>query len=325
MISIIVTIYNVDKYLLTCLESIQKQSFEDFEAILVDDGSTDSSGLICDDFQKKDSRFKPIHQINCGVSGARNMGLNHAKGDYITFVDGDDYIHPLFLETLLKGIIETGSEVSMINGETIYDFIEPKTIIINQPQEVNQEFLIKNMFLNSKTDFQILALWNKLYSREIIQGLEFKDIVSEDGEFNIRVYLRLSKMAYTDAPLYYYMQHNNSLTHKYHTSKRFIDEIQPYYLYLQYIPKDNIKYRAYCLEKLFKRVLNIRFNAKNTIFQEYAELEISKVKKTYITEFKNNSYISPKMKTVILSFLFFPFLYTSFRWFNEMSHRTFAK
>ena len=317
MISIIVPVYNVDKYLSICLESIQKQDFEDFEAILIDDGSTDSSGTICDDFQRQDTRFKTIHQQNQGVSVARNTGLMVASGEYITFVDGDDFIHPKFLSTLYSAIRQTSLDIAMINGQILFEYLNPTTVSIPTPIILDQNHLIRYFFSNSNYDVQYLAVWNKLYKKSIIKGLKFKDIVSEDGIFNLQVYLRTSNISYVNANLYYYMQHQNSLTHESNNTKRIIDNIKPFYLYSQYIPKDHHIYRAYFLEKLFKKILNIRFNSRNSKHLDYANVEINKAKSIFYDEFKNNKFISNRVKYVIIIFMKYAPLYNMFRWFLE--------
>ena len=116
MVSIIVTVYNIEKYLEPCLKSILDSTYQDYEVILVDDGSKDGSGMICDHFAEQDGRFKVIHKVNAGVSQARNTGLEAAKGDYITFVDGDDVIHPNMLAVLMDAINEGDYDVSMVYG-----------------------------------------------------------------------------------------------------------------------------------------------------------------------------------------------------------------
>ena len=244
MISIIVPFYNIESYLPYCLESIAQQTYKDFEAILVDDGSTDSSGAISDAYQGKDTRFKPIHLRHLGVSEARNAGLSIASGEYVAFVDGDDYIHPLFLETLFDAINKTGCEVSMIKGEIVFEHtgFEDKTIC--EPQILNQVDVVRNMFLGENIGLQYLVIWNKLYSKNVIRNIKFRTITCEDGDFNLQTYLRLSKMAYVETPLYCYVQRNNSLMHTIYKNKRFIDELHFFYSCSQHIPKGNLKYRV---------------------------------------------------------------------------------
>ena len=317
MISIIVPIYNVEQYLPYCLESIAQQTYKDFEAILVDDGSTDSSGAICDGFQQKDPRFKPIHQQNSGVSVARNAGLAIASGEHIAFVDGDDYVHPSFLETLLDAIKKTGCDVSMIKGEIVYEYRGTEEKTICEPQIIDQDNIVRNTFLGADTGLQYLVVWNKLYSRNIIRDIEFKNIVCEDGEFNLRTYLRLPKMAFVETALYYYVQRSNSLIHQTYQKKSYIDELHYFTLCSQHIPEDNLKYRAFFLEKLIKRILSIQYEARGSEFEEYADSEINKSKRTFIKEFKSNPFIPKKKKIGLLTFLNLPILYATFRWFCE--------
>ena len=116
IVSVIVPIYNVESYLSQCLDSILKQSFVDFEVIMVDDGSKDKSGVICDEYAAKDSRINVFHQSNQGVSKARNVALNHAKGEYVIFMDADDFWYvDTCLETLVNEALRTGADI--VRGE----------------------------------------------------------------------------------------------------------------------------------------------------------------------------------------------------------------
>ena len=115
MISIIVTIYKVERFLRVCVDSILNSTYRDIEVILVDDGSPDNSGAICDEFAARDSRVRVIHKANAGVSEARNSGIKAATGDYILFVDGDDVVHPRMVEVLYDGIVSGDYDFSMIN------------------------------------------------------------------------------------------------------------------------------------------------------------------------------------------------------------------
>ena len=115
LISFIIPVYNVEKYLAQCIESVLVQSHDNIEIILVDDGSTDKSGEICDNFSKTDNRVRVIHQENRGASAARNAGLGIAKGNYIAFIDSDDYVSPSMAEKLLDAISKTDSDLAMCN------------------------------------------------------------------------------------------------------------------------------------------------------------------------------------------------------------------
>lgn len=161
--SVIVPVYNSEKVIGRCIESILCQTLDDFELILVDDGSTDSSGEICDHYKEKDQRIKVIHIKNSGVSAARNIGINHAIGKYIVFVDSDDYVSKLHLEALGKGkeeLVITGLRTYGINNEIKFESAEKETAIdLNSQKEIIQ-------FLKQWYSIQV---WNKRFDKEIIE------------------------------------------------------------------------------------------------------------------------------------------------------------
>ena len=162
LISIIVPVYNVEKYLRSCLDSIRVQTFKDFEAVLVDDGSTDNSGFICDEYEQKDNRFVVVHKQNEGVAKARITAFEHSEGEYITFIDADDYVSPVYLEKLTSPIIEEGVDMVSCN---FFD-IDSQIISIclndtaNCPDEEYEEINNKLQILlgkkfNTKSSFEI--------------------------------------------------------------------------------------------------------------------------------------------------------------------------
>lgn len=166
--SVIVPVYNVEKVLPRCIESILNQTFPDFELILIDDGSTDKSGEICDEYKKKDERIKVVHQKNQGVSKARNVGLDVSRGKYIVFVDSDDYVDNIHLESF------NGSKADLIiSGIRSYDIYGMKEVELKGTEEVleiNSEEQLVN-FLKSWYAIQVYA---KRYKREKIKGLNLK-------------------------------------------------------------------------------------------------------------------------------------------------------
>ena len=143
-ISIIVPVYKVEQYLYRCLDSIVAQTFTDWECLLIDDGSPDDSGAICDEYAEKDSRFRVIHQKNSGVSAARNAGLAVARGEWIGFVDSDDWIEPDFCKTLLVAIEQTGKDCATCGylnefvGETIYDPVSQKLLALSRNESIEK-------------------------------------------------------------------------------------------------------------------------------------------------------------------------------------------
>lgn len=205
MISIIVPVYNVEKYLDDCLLSISQQSYKDWECVLVDDGSQDASGHICDSWSNKDSRFRVLHQPNGGVSKARNAGIDVAKGDCVTFVDSDDWIDEEYLYEL--GLY---SESDIVVTGVINEYPEG-TYIQKKPSD-SSEFRLNecglDSFVNLNRQFLLYAPYSKLYKRSILvkHDIRFPEYCSfgEDLQFNYH-YLDYVKTIYqVDAAHYHY-------------------------------------------------------------------------------------------------------------------------
>ena len=212
MISVIIPVFNVEPFLTPCLESVKAQTFKDFEAILVDDGSTDSSGMICDEFARSDHRFRVVHQSNQGVSAARNRGLDLAKGEYVYFVDADDEIRPEALEHLYHAITQ---------GE--YDIAASGYSLVKNGEETDQCMTAGSpslVFSGDEVLFKLLVdcsfvcytCWNKLITRKLISDVRFVDINQEDFLFCGQVSLRLGTVIYLNESLYRYHDRPSSLS-----------------------------------------------------------------------------------------------------------------
>lgn len=210
-ISVIVPIYNVENYIKRCVESILKQTYKNIELILVDDGSTDNSGTICDEFSKKDKRIQVVHKNNGGVSEARNAGLEKVSGEYIMFVDSDDWIDPFMMEKMYRTLKKYDTE--LVVCEPIYAY-ETHT---NTPELSGESFL-----LDSKEALKLLVedrrfrsvLWNKLYARRLWQDIRFpKGKHYEDVRTIYKIYDLCEKIAFLEQGLYYYFQRDESIVH----------------------------------------------------------------------------------------------------------------
>lgn len=327
MISVIVPVYNVEEYLPTCIESIINQTYEDLEILLIDDGSTDKSGRICDEYAKQDNRCIVIHQQNKGVSETRNTGLNHATGDYISFIDGDDYIHPQMLEILYEALQKGDYNFSMVTFKQVREYykeyitvdIQHNNILITQTSTLMEGLYTNNDMLQwSELDYQVV--WNKLYKKEIIKDLRFKQTGSEDTEFNNRVYLRTNLAIFINIPLYYWVQRQSSISHQ-PVNKNYIDRANSYLLCLHEIPIKEKRYRAFCLEKLYKITINIRFHSQKTQWHNYAISQTQIIKQQSIKEFIRNKYISLSKRTGLLLFLYMPITYNFFILINELIYK----
>lgn len=209
MISIIVPVYNISKYLPRCIDSILGQTFTDFELLLIDDGSKDNSGKICDEYAVKDSRVRVFHKKNGGVSSARNLGLENAKGDYVMFVDSDDYMLPTMCELMLQTIENKNADLVVCGTtETGGGFWRPRF-----DEDFSKEQL-KERFISLLHTELLSPPWNKIYKKEKIGNLRFREEVSfgEDLLFNIQYLDTCEKISFIkDAPFYHEKDNETSL------------------------------------------------------------------------------------------------------------------
>lgn len=331
LISVIVPIYNVESYLDNSITSIINQTFTDIEIILVDDGSTDNSGKICDNYANKDSRIIVIHQTNRGLSQARNTGIKIAKGTYISFVDGDDYIHPQMLE-IQHHFLSNNKELSfsIIKEIIVYDNIQKMFENIDTSNIATYVFtkdqLIKCLYENNKhiyTPFLANVVHCKLYKSSIIKDTLFRDFkISEDTEYNSRLYLTCTKAIFIDCSMYHYVQRKESLSHQSLNSINHIDRINMYYTCLCNTPSDNIIYRALVLERMYKFMINLRYhNRYNQQALNIISTIIPKIRKKTIREFLNNSQITIFKKIGFPIFIQYPPIYSFFIWTLEQLNK----
>lgn len=213
-ISVIVPVYNVETYLRKCIDSILSQSMADIEILLVDDGSTDSSGRICDEYAQKDNRIRVIHKDNGGLSDARNAGIEAAKGAWIGFVDSDDYIAPDMYETLYRALLQEDADLSICNV-TYVDENDAEIPERNTFRPVKDEILsMEGAFgkLGSKSGYIFVAACFKLYRRQLFESLRFqKGKIIEDEYIVHHVFGSCKKIVCVSKPLYYYRQRAHSI------------------------------------------------------------------------------------------------------------------
>lgn len=161
-VSIIVPVYNVENYITKCVNSIIVQQHRNLEIILVDDGSKDKSGVIIDNLEKTDNRIRAIHQLNKGVSSARNVGLENAKGEYILFIDADDYIEPDYTTYFIKMVVDNSCEIGF--DLNCYDIMNKAQIFIDEMKRITSEQAITDIYLEKIN----VAVWNKIYKRSFL-------------------------------------------------------------------------------------------------------------------------------------------------------------
>lgn len=233
-ISVIVPIYNVEKYLEKCIDSIINQTYKNLEIILVDDGSTDSCSKICKEYEKIDKRIKVIYKENGGLSDARNAGLKIATGDYIGFVDSDDYIEKSMYEKMLSvfdsriDIVECGVNYVYTNEINYGDSI-------GNDFRLNTEEALEELILERKLS---QTVWNKLYRKICILGILFeKGKINEDEFWTYQVFSRAKNIFRLNENLYFYVQRKGSIMKEEYSIKR-LDCIEGRYKRLQYINKN---------------------------------------------------------------------------------------
>ena len=217
LLSIVVPVFNTEKFLPNCLDSIRNQQFRDFEVILVDDGSTDGSSAICDKYAEIDGRFTVHHRKNSGVSAARNYGILCAKGDYITFVDSDDYIFPFYFKEIIKIIDESSPDVVVTSGYYWGNEKKSNVVELNIPHNISTD---DNSFYRLLADrVYPSGLVFSVFKRSIAQQIELDESIHfyEDLDYQLRAGSYIKHISVNDRIGYLYRE--GSQTHCKFTNK----------------------------------------------------------------------------------------------------------
>ena len=221
LISIVVPVYNASMYLERCFRCLQEQNYPTLEFVLVDDGSTDQSGEMCDQIATKDGRFKVFHIKNGGASLARKYGLERAKGEFVSFMDCDDCVDSRYIEQLFELIQTYGTNISACRVQRIFKESEIPTQIEGEQGLLQFEKLMPRFF-----KYEFWGLYGKLYRKKVFEKITFPQAtISEDYYVMAQLFLQEGNMAYTYAPLYYYEYHEGSLSHL-AISKRAFEEFE---------------------------------------------------------------------------------------------------
>ena len=212
LISVVVPIYNVEAYLEKCINSIINQTFSDLEILLIDDGSTDSSSDICDRYGSMDTRIKVLHKKNGGLSSARNAGIDLSKGDYLCFIDSDDYIDERYIERLYFALKDSNADISMCNFIKVdenYDGLLPGPLLLKDEVISRDEFFER---IDGDEGYGYSVAWNKLYSRKALSGVSFPEGKIHEDEFAIHMFVNnCESIAIINEPLYFYLQRTGSI------------------------------------------------------------------------------------------------------------------
>jgi glycosyltransferase involved in cell wall biosynthesis len=240
-LSVIVPVYNTEKYLRECVDSILAQTFPDFELILVNDGSTDGSGAICDEYAEKDPRIQVIHQVNGGVTSARKAAMRIAAGSWISFIDSDDWISPDMFDAMLETALSSGSQIVVCDA-----FIEHAvrcevagSIADNGEYDkaAMRQKIYPTMLMDIKHRRPGIAGWlcNKLFDKNLLEtvfwSIDDSYIYSEDALCSYAALLECEKMYILRTPFYHYRQHTASAVHQYNGTTRYAKALYAYYAY----------------------------------------------------------------------------------------------
>lgn len=291
-ISVIVPVYNTEKYLHRCVDSILAQTFTDFELLLIDDGSTDSSGAICDEYAQKDSRVRVFHKKNGGVSSARNLGLDNAKGEWISFVDSDDWIELSMLDEVYKKVCESCSDIVFVD------------ININFPNNKNQyyesfrwKYTPQDSLKTYLKQSRLCPCW-ALIRRSIIEinKIRFPEnlTIYEDFYTMVRIVYKSAVIGQIEKTLYNYRMQNSSAIHTIQQERILINQQWAYSSILNFF-EDNGVYHLYA-SSLYARILHdYQHWALDPLMQEKFR-EIYPLKKDYIWQC---STINIKLKIIM--------------------------
>ncbi len=302
-VSIIIPVYNLEKYIVNCLKSITAQTYDNLEIICVDDGSGDKSAEIINDYSAADSRIKYFYQQNAGVSAARNRGLDEATGDYIMFVDGDDYLHYQAVELFVNEIEK--SDCDMVCAHEIYT---PKNDEKMQPitEYKAHDATVEALFDNSTNRCMGKSVWGKIFKTEAARRSRFPVGISngEDAYYIITLLDKGIRARCIDAGLYYYFNRPNSTVTSRFTMKRFTMTYSFDMLCEKLKNSSNLFLKKYCLQYLFQSIFYNRTQAIGTACENEVLSESKRIGKKWIKDFQRNKDISLIIKISFTVFFY---------------------
>lgn len=290
LISVIVPVYNVEKYLPRCLESIERQTYQNLDIILVDDGSTDQSGALCDAFAQRDARARVIHQANEGLWSARNSGQRAAKGEFLFFPDADDYFHVDIIRLMYDAICKDGGYDFAVVGRketfrTDEDILSKKDC---QWRSYSQDELIEKL-VGSFYSNHLAYMWNKLYRKTLIESLYSNPYArSQDRDFNIRCCFNARRAILTETELYYWVHREDSLRKTQDAmllyNKCWVDMYFRNYQNYRNSGKNMWLFLKHLYRRMVVwRILSLETNEKRTVFRQCLNYK-KKTLKDYLRE-----------------------------------------
>lgn len=286
IISIIIPVYNVKAYVGKCLNSIKRQKYENLDIIIVDDGSTDESGKICDEFVKNETRARVFHKKNGGLSDARNYGIKKAKGEIIAFVDSDDFVQEEFISAMYENMVENNVDVVVCG----YDLIKPKKEMMS-----GKAATIK--LLTKQENVDIVA-WNKLYKKSLFvnNNLWFPEGKKhEDTLVVYKILAQAKKVSYLDKSLYCYVERKESIMKTGKIEERLMMRELAAEEAIEYFKNDKDLRQAAEVSLLLAKYAYLDFAISGKIKQSYGEVAKKWVRE-HRNDFVDNKYMTKKLR-----------------------------
>lgn len=318
IISIVVPVYKVEKYLKRCVSSILKQTYHNMEIILVDDGSPDKCGAICDEYKKIDNRVRVVHKKNGGLSDARNVAIPLAKGEYISFIDSDDWVSPYYVEHLYKAVSMCHADLGISWFENVFERkslqSKPKKELIQYECMSNEECLKKLLY----QDGVEVCAWGKLYKTELVKDLKYPiGKLYEDIPVTYETIKRSKKISVIRNVDYYYFQRADSIQNDIFNSRK-VDGIEHCHNMMEAVKRDFPKLQNAAECRYFSTVCNILFQIKDKQYEEIRQAlwsEIVKYRKNILfdTEARKKARIAAAISYMGYSLLAFTYKKTQWR------------
>lgn len=297
-ISVVVPIYNVELFLERCLDSLIRQSYRNLELILINDGSTDKSGEICEIYKKRDNRIKVVHKNNGGLSEARNVGIDHATGDYIAFIDSDDWIHEEYFSILYNILQKTRSNIAVCDFLKVYESNNLDYEI--KDLDCSVQIFSRNEALNALAGdlyVQMVIACGKLYERSLFEEIRFPlGKLHEDEFVTYKLFANSEKIVYTSLKIYYYWQRSDSIMGQKFTLKSRTDAFDAFYEKIVFYNDEGLEDAK---NKLLKSLLSIYIYMDNAFKGEQLFIERERQIKNILGN------ISATIKVKILYNLYF--------------------
>lgn len=284
MISVIIPVYNVEKYLDECIESIVNQSYKNIEIILVDDGSTDNSGLICDKYSQVDKRIKVIHQNNAGAAIAKNTGINYAQGECICFVDSDDYISHNFIASLKQMKEDYAADIVECQLRNVYkNRVEDEEFYCSEVQFTSEQYMQEYI-----KDWKCSLFCTKLFDSRLLKDLRFKTErrCIDDEFFTYKAILEASKVVRIKEPLYFYRQRGSSaVRNKKHDKQKTNDALD---ILIERYQLVTSKYPQLKKEYINHDIANVNYIFCELFIDNEIKMRINKIAVYYLKEALKN-------------------------------------